>query len=309
MPLFAAAGMKSRVAGAAQFHLVMLRFSDCRPCHLDSRLACHPSPLAVSRRLSTSRPRLLPQCIMSSKRRTTRTAPGASSHSLSSSSTASAPSNATPSSSSSSSSPPLSSSSSSSTHGKFFPHSLRDLRTDSTSNFGFLLSQKPTAIEEQRIQRLIEDKLLQSTADDEPEDDSAAADEQLSASQHQQSEAGAEQSEQSAAAASGQVTDATTAAGGGDRDGDREGAEAAAAGGQKAAKAHPPTTLPASLPSVLPSSITSSSTSVFALRDLLPFVSHGISNIIQTTSAAASSPLTPLPGTGTATCIRCGCWA
>ena len=51
--------------------------------------------------------------------------------------------------------------SSSSQHSpSLLPHSLHSLRTDSEQNFGFLLSQKPTALEEQRIQRLIEDQLL-----------------------------------------------------------------------------------------------------------------------------------------------------
>ena len=40
------------------------------------------------------------------------------------------------------------------------PVSLRDLRTDSTTNFDFLLQQKPSLIDEERIQRLIEDKML-----------------------------------------------------------------------------------------------------------------------------------------------------
>ena len=157
------------------------------------------------------------------------------------------------------------------------PHSLRDLRTDAQQNFGLLLSQKPTALEEQRIQRLIEDQLLHSSLDDKAREDQ---DEESEQEEEEDGEDGREVREEGAVTAgtaalppSASTAAATSSA--------ASTAALSAPSSSEAAKAHPPTTLPASLPSLLSSSQASSPTSAFSLRDLLPFISHGIEKTIQ----------------------------
>ena len=162
----------------------------------------------------------------------------------------------------------------------FYPHSLRDLRTDSTSNFGLMISQKPTALEEQRIQRLIEDKLLQSQQDDDhdDDDDSSGSDEQDDQQRDlQQSEEKSDQTDVDRANRQSEAADTTATT----LPNPTLASSSTAPLPHAAKPAAPPPTLPASLPCALPSSIQPSTTSVFSLRDLLPFISHAVNTVIQ----------------------------
>ena len=143
-----------------------------------------------------------------------------------------------------------------------------------------MISQKPTALEEQRIQRLIEDKLLQAeegSGDDEEEaasDEQEEEDEQRGRQQRREEEEQAEEDRTNRQSETAD-TSATTLPN------PAEASSSAAPPPAKSKPPAPPPTLPASLPCALPSSIQPSTTSVFSLRDLLPFVSHAVSTVIQ----------------------------
>lgn len=126
------------------------------------------------------------------------------------------------------------------------PISLRDLRTDAeVTNFAFL---KPSAVDEERIQRLIEDKMLQPTNQSTDQSPHPATEHDKHAS-----------SEQPAKVADKHITQSTPQS--------------------TKPKPHPPTSLPASLPTVLPSD--QSINEAFSINDLIPFVQHGLSKIIE----------------------------
>ena len=136
------------------------------------------------------------------------------------------------------------------------PHSLRDLRTDSEQNFGFLLTQRPNALEEQRIQRLIEDQLLHHVEDAEDTDGTPS-------SPSPSPPPSSPPSPTLPPPLSSSLSSSSSAA------------------AAPPPKARPPTTLPASLTALLPSASHASPSSAFSLRDLLPFVSHGIEKTVQ----------------------------
>ena len=166
-------------------------------------------------------------------------------------------------------------------HSHFYPHSLRDIRTDSTSNFGLMISQKPTALEEQRIQRLIEDKLLQEQEDEDERDSrEEQTDEESEEDSYRERQQRREERQQGEADRANLQSDAadTTAT---ILPNPADSSSSTAPPPTKAKPAAPPPTLPASLPCALPSSIQPSTTSVFSLRDLLPFVTHAVSTVIQ----------------------------
>jgi len=140
-----------------------------------------------------------------------------------------------------------------------------------------MISQKPTALEEQRIQRLIEDKLLQAEEEEEEGDEQAGDEDEDKRREQQQRREEGQQGEQDKENLESEAADTTATT----LPNPSAVSSSTVPPPAKAKPAAPPPTLPASLPCALPSSIQPSTTSVFSLRDLLPFVSHAVHTVIQ----------------------------